>query len=110
MGDAAMIGLPGNPVSTMVCGHVFVIPVIRAMLGLGAQRASRLTARLAHDLTPGGPREHYMRAQVAGGTITPASRQDSALLSVLADANALMIRPADDGPRKAGELVEYLSV
>jgi len=51
-----------------------------------------------------------MRAQVAGGTITPASRQDSALLSVLADANALMIRPADDGPRKAGELVEYLSV
>jgi len=110
MGDAAMIGLPGNPVSAMVCGHVFVIPVIRAMLGLGAQRASRLTARLAHDLTPGGPREHYMRAQVAGGTITPASRQDSALLSVLADANALMIRPADDGPRKAGELVEYLSV
>lgn len=110
MGDAVMIGLPGNPVSAMVCGHVFVIPVIRAMLGLGAQRSSRLTARLAHDLPAGGPREHYMRAQVDGGAITPASRQDSALLSVLADANALMIRPADDGPRKAGEMIEYLAV
>ncbi len=110
MGDAAMIGLPGNPVSAMVCGHVFVVPVIRAMLGLGAHRAARLTARLAHDLMPGGPREHYMRAQVAGGTIAAAKRQDSALLSVLADANALMIRPADDGPRNAGALIEYLAV
>ncbi|MDW3119349.1 MAG: molybdopterin molybdotransferase MoeA [Roseovarius pacificus] len=108
MGGAAMIGLPGNPVSAMVCGHVFLAPAIRAMLGLGAERAPRLRARLAHDLPRGGPREHYMRADVRDGTIAPAERQDSALLSVLAGANALMIRPADDAPRKAGDVIDYL--
>lgn len=108
MGGAAMIGLPGNPVSAMVCGHVFLAPAIRAMLGLGAESAPRLSARLAHDLPRGGPREHYMRADVRDGTIAPAERQDSALLSVLAGANALMIRPADDAPRKAGDVIDYL--
>ena len=109
MGEAAMVGLPGNPVSAMVCGQVFVAPMIRAMLGLGAERASRLTARLAHDLGPGGPREHYMRAHVDDdGQITPEDRQDSSLLSVLARANALMIRPAEDGPRAAGDPIDYL--
>lgn len=108
MGDAAMIGLPGNPVSAMVCGHVFLAPVIRAMLGLGAAPAARLTARLAADLPENGPREHYMRAVVQDGTIAPADRQDSALLSVLSRANALLIRPAGDGPRRAGDPVYYL--
>ncbi|GGO52087.1 molybdopterin molybdotransferase [Roseovarius pacificus] len=108
MGGAAMIGLPGNPVSAIVCGHVFLAPAIRAMLGLGAESAPRLSARLAHDLPRGGPREHYMRADVRDGTIAPAERQDSALLSVLAGANALMIRPADDAPRKAGDVIDYL--
>ena len=108
MGQAAMVGLPGNPVSAMVCGHVFVAPMIRAMLGLGAHPAPRQRARLAHDLPEGGPREHYMRAYIRDGHITPAARQDSALLSVLADANALMIRPADDAPRRAGDQIDYL--
>ena len=108
MGEAAMVGLPGNPVSAMVCGQVFLVPMIRAMLGLGHARSPRLTARLAIDLPQGGPREHYMRAEVKDGQITPEPRQDSALLSVLANANALMIRPPEDGPRQKGEDIEYL--
>lgn len=108
MGDAAMVGLPGNPVSAMVCGHVFLVPMLRAMLGLGAAPAPRLNARLACDMPKGGPREHYMRALVANGEITPESRQDSALLSVLANANALLVRPAEDTPRRKGEPVSYL--
>lgn len=108
MGDAAMVGLPGNPVSAMVCGMVFVAPMVRMMLGLGAAPTPRLRARLAHDLPKGGPREHYMRAEVAGGEITPEDRQDSSLLSVLARANALMVRPADDAPRRAGDEMEYI--
>jgi len=110
MGDAAMVGLPGNPVSAMVCGHVFLTPMVLAMLGLGAAPAPRQTARLAHDMSKGGPREHYMRAMVKDGVVTPAPAQDSALLTVLADANALMIRPADDPPRKAGDEMLYLTV
>ena len=110
MGEAAMVGLPGNPVSAMVCGHVFLAPMIRCMLGLGTTLPARQEARLAHDLDPNGPREHYMRAEVKDGEITPEPRQDSALLSVLANANALMIRPAGDPPRKAGEVIEYLTL
>ena len=108
MNGAAMVGLPGNPVSAMVCGHVFLAPMIRAMLGLGKTLPPRHEARLAHDLDASGPREHYMRAEIKDGQITPEPRQDSALLSVLANANALMIRPAGDGPRRRGETMEYL--
>lgn len=110
MGQAAMVGLPGNPVSAMVCGHVFLAPVIRLMLGLGAAPAPRRSARLAQDIDKGGPREHYMRATVADGTILAEDRQDSSLLSVLARANALMIRPPDDAPRAKGETIEYIPI
>jgi len=110
MGAAAMVGLPGNPVSAMVCGHVFLRPMLRAMLGLGPAAVPRHTARLAVDLGENGPREHYMRADVQDGTIRPENSQDSALLTVLAHANALMIRPPDDGPRKAGEQIDYIAL
>ena len=110
MGQAAMVGLPGNPVSAMVCGHVFLAPMIRVMLGLGAAPAPRRSARLAQDIDRGGPREHYMRATVADDTILAEDRQDSSLLSVLARANALMIRPPDDAPRAKGETIEYIPI
>jgi molybdopterin molybdotransferase len=110
MGDAAMVGLPGNPVSAMVCGHVFLLPMVRAMLGLGQAPAPRRTAPLAVDLGPNGPREHYMRARLRDGRLAPDARQDSALLSVLAEADALVIRPPDDGPRRAGDTVDYIPV
>ncbi|WP_425039177.1 gephyrin-like molybdotransferase Glp [Primorskyibacter sp. S187A] len=108
IGASMMMGLPGNPVSAMVCGHVFVAPVVHRMMGLPAEPAPRQTARLAHDIGPGGPREHYMRATITDGQISPAQHQDSSLLSVLAQANALMIRPAHDGPRVAGSEIDFL--
>ncbi len=59
-----MIGLPGNPVSAMVCGTVFLTPVIRAMQGLGRAPAPRRQLPLVTPLEANGPREHYMRAVV----------------------------------------------
>ena len=103
-----MIGLPGNPVSTMVCGHVFVLPVIRAMLGLGRAPVPLHRASLAAPLPANGPREHYMRAHLGADGLTAFDRQDSALLSVLGAANALLVRPVDDPARTAGETVAYL--
>lgn len=110
MGNAVMIGLPGNPVSSMVCGHVFLVPAMRAMLGLGTAAAPRKTAILAAPLKANGPREHYMRARVDGDEITIFDSQDSALLSVLSQANALAIRPASDSAREAGERLDYLPI
>jgi molybdopterin molybdotransferase len=110
LGDAAMIGLPGNPVSALVCGTVFVAPLVRAMLGLGHAPAPRRTLPVAIDMPANGPREHYMRATIAEGHATPEKRQDSALLSVLASANALLVRPAGAAAISAGSVVEVIDI
>ncbi|MGR3660938.1 MAG: molybdopterin molybdotransferase MoeA [Paracoccaceae bacterium] len=110
LGNAVLLGLPGNPVSTMVCGHIFLLPMIRTMLGLGRSAAPHRTATLAAPLSPNGKREHYMRAHIEDGEITGFDRQDSALLTVLATANALLIRPVNDGSRNTGERVDYIPI
>lgn len=108
MGDAVMLGLPGNPVSAMVCGHVFLAPLVRALLGLAAVPAPRKTARLTNPLCANGPREHYQRAVVSGGTITVFDRQDSSLLSILARSNALAISPPDAPELPANSEIAYI--
>ncbi len=108
MEQTVMIGLPGNPVSAIVCGHVFVLPAVGALLGLPAAAAPLPTAVLGAPLDANGPRAHYMRAQLDGGRIAAMASQDSALLSILSSANALIVRPVGDGPRAAGETVAYL--
>lgn len=105
-----MIGLPGNPVSSMVCGHIFLRPAIRALLGLGKKRMPVKKAKLAAPLGPNGPREHYMRARLDEDSLTAAERQDSALLTVLAGANALIVRPPKDPERKPGETVAFIDL
>lgn len=108
MADAAMVGLPGNPVSAMVCGHIFIIPMIHTMLNLANAIPATQTAPLSSPLTPNGPRQHYMRARLEQGQIIACDRQDSALLTVLADANALLVRPPHDPARAIGDHVSYL--
>ncbi|MEM9343802.1 MAG: gephyrin-like molybdotransferase Glp [Pseudomonadota bacterium] len=107
-GDTPMIGLPGNPVSSLVCGHIFLRPTIRVLQGLAAEPLKRLTAPLAAPLTPNGPREHYMRALLEDGMLTAAERQDSGLVTVLAAANALIVRPVGDVSRDTGDSVSYI--
>jgi molybdopterin molybdotransferase len=107
-----MLGLPGNPVSAIVCGHLFLLPMVRAMLGEPFPAPKPRQARLTQDLPANGPRAHYMRARLGPGdgmaTITPFDRQDSALLSILGEADALLIRPLGDPARAAGSTVDYL--
>ena len=110
IGAAAMVGLPGNPVSALVCGEVFLRPMLGKFLGLGAHPAPRMTAPLSEPLPPNGPREHYMRAVIGPEGIHAFERQDSSLLSVLTRANALLIRPPRDGAREVGETVPYLAL
>jgi molybdopterin molybdotransferase len=110
-----MLGLPGNPVSAVVCGHLFLLPLLRALQGDPAPAPVTARARLAQDTGPTGPRSHYMRALVTPGgddlpLIRPFTDQDSALLGVLSSANALLIRPLGDGARKAGEVVDFLPI
>lgn len=109
MGGAVLLGLPGNPVSAIVCGHVFLRPALRAMQGLGRYPLPTASATLGCDLPANGPRAHYMRATLGpGGTITPVASQDSGLLSLLAQASALLVRNPHDGPRCEGEQMRYI--
>ncbi|WP_374647267.1 molybdopterin molybdotransferase MoeA [Tabrizicola sp.] len=106
-----MLGLPGNPVSAIVCGHLFLLPMVRAMLGRPDAAPVPREARLTVDLPANGPRAHYMRARLAAGpAISPFDRQDSALLSILGQADALLIRPVDAPPCRAGDTVPYLPI
>ena len=108
LGRAAFIGLPGNPVSAVICGIIFVQPLIRRMQGLAADPAP-IRARLARDLPPEGERQHYLRARLSCGEdlplIDPFPDQDSARLRLFAEADALLVRPARDPARTAGEIV-----
>lgn len=110
MGDSAMIGLPGNPVSAMVCGHVFLAPMVRILLGMGYDQPPLRQAVLSKDLGQNGGREHYMRAIVDNGAVTVFDNQDSSLLTVLSQANALLVRPPNDPARRAGDSLGYLPI
>ena len=111
IGSAAMLGLPGNPVSAVVCAKLFMQPLIRAMQGL-PPGPEPLQATLARDLPPEGDRQHYLRARLSPRdglpAIEPFADQDSARLWLLAEADALLIRPAHDPARRAGERMGYL--
>jgi molybdopterin molybdotransferase len=108
--DTPMVGLPGNPVSAIVCGHVFLVPMLHAMLGLGQNPRVALKAPLAHDIEANGRRKHYCRATLRPEGLYIADKQDSSLLSILANANALVIRGLNAPPAHAGDLVEYLAI
>jgi molybdopterin molybdotransferase len=105
-----MLGLPGNPVSSIVCAHLFVLPMVRAMLKRPDVAPQPRRATLGADVPANGPRTHYMRARLAEVVITPFDRQDSALIRILTEANALLIRPVGDGAQSAGAEVLYLAL
>jgi molybdopterin molybdotransferase len=97
LGASRVLGLPGNPVSSLVCTRVFLLPLLRALLGEPAHDAGPLSARAGVALGPNGPRQHYMRATTAPGldglpVVTPVRSQDSSLLAPLAQADCLLIR------------------
>lgn len=109
--ETALVGLPGNPVSALVCGYVFIKPLIRAMLGLEKKSAPRLMAPCSTSLPKNGPREHYMRAVLLpNGYLEPVENQDSARLALLCDSDALLIRAAHAEAIPAKTQCEYIKI
>ena len=112
---ARVLGLPGNPVSTMVCSLLFMKPALERMLGQPGGLVTTVPARLAVDVKQNDQREDYVRARLdrsPDGTLTahPHPVQDSSMLSVLAACDGLMIRPPHDPARKAGDLVQVVDL
>jgi molybdopterin molybdotransferase len=97
LGAMRVIGLPGNPVSSYVCGFLFLAPLIRALSGRTAVHHVSETALLGRDVAANDLREDYLRARLekrADGVLiaTPVNQQDSSLLGNLAAARALVVR------------------
>jgi molybdopterin molybdotransferase len=113
LGAMRVIGLPGNPVSSYVCAFLFLVPLIRALLGRTTVHHRKETALLGRDLAANDRREDYLRARLEArddGTLiaTPVDHQDSSLLANLAAARALMIRPPFAPATRQGSVCEIL--
>ncbi len=113
LGDVPMIGLPGNPVSSMVCAIIFLKPALEALLGLAPTNEPRQTAVLAIDLKENDRRQDYLRARLQIGDdqvrrVTPFGKQDSSMISPLAAADCLVVRPPHAPAARAGTPVEII--
>jgi molybdopterin molybdotransferase len=113
IGETYLIGLPGNPVSSLVCAIIFLAPALRTLLGMEHILPKPVTARLGEPLGENDEREDYLRASLARNddgalTATPFSKQDSSMFATIARSDALIIRAPFAPAAKAGETVEII--
>ena len=111
LGNTPLLGLPGNPVSTFVCALLFVKPAIAAMLGRSDTHQEH-SAKLARALPANGTRQDYIRAQIISRNgeafADPFEIQDSSMQSLLAAADALIVRKPHAPAIDAGARVQIL--
>ncbi len=109
--DTPLLGLPGNPASTLVCAHLFLKPAIAALLGISAEEAL-LTARLTAPLKANDTRQDYIRAvlEMRAGEpwAAPFPLQDSSMLRPMAEASCLIVRAPNAPAAAAGDGVYVL--
>ncbi len=113
LGDVPMIGLPGNPVSSLVCAILFVVPALQKLSGLPAAAPSTVTARLGAALAANDKRADHLRATLsvddAGNLVATAfPRQDSSMLRLMAQADALILRAPFAPALEAGAPVRVI--
>lgn len=113
LGAQIVLGLPGNPVSSLICARIFMVPLIRAMLGMHGEDFAMEQLPLATPVAPNGPRQHYMRATLQSTpdgrrSVAPVKSQDSSLLAALASAAVLIVRPANAPALAAGTPVQVI--
>ncbi len=109
LGAMAILGLPGNPVSSYVCARLFLMPLIRQMQGdPDAAHDPTEPAILGCDVRQNDKRQDYLRSNLVndpGGlpVATPYDVQDSSMIRVCAEAGALVLRPPHAPPQRKGE-------
>jgi molybdopterin molybdotransferase len=100
LGSQRVLSLPGNPVSALITAHVFLVPMLAAMLGLATAARPLPEAVLGEALEANGERQHYMRAisewrEDGRRVVRPLPSQDSSLVAELARADCLIVRTPD---------------
>ncbi len=113
LGATKVLGLPGNPVSSLVCGLLFLKPLLQKMLGRDPDPAEQKYAVLGGDLRENDRRQDYVRAILTEDkdgrlVATPFSRQDSSMLALLARSGVLIVRPPHAPAVASGATVPVL--
>jgi molybdopterin molybdotransferase len=113
MGAMPVLGLPGNPVSSMVCAYLFLLPALARLSGLPGAPPATTLAILGAPVKANDRRADFLRARLArsaeGALVATAfPRQDSALLHLLAEAQALILRAPHAPALPAGAKVEVI--
>ncbi len=111
--DLPILGLPGNPVSAMVCAVLFLGPALARLQGLAGDAPAQSAARLGADLKANDGRTDHLRATLrfepcALPVATPFPAQDSAMIATLARADALIVREPFAPAAKAGDVVSVI--
>jgi molybdopterin molybdotransferase len=109
-----IVGLPGNPVSALICARIFLKPLIDALLGLRTEEPLR-KARLETALPANDHRQDYLRAtlkRAPDGTMTAAAfaRQDSSMQRALFEAQGLIVRAPFAAAAAPGDLVDVMEI
>jgi molybdopterin molybdotransferase len=105
-------GLPGNPVSSLVCFYLFARPALRRMMGLRAIHLPTVEAKLAHHVGKAAGLTEFIRCRIErtnGGLVaTSTGTQSSAVLSSMAHGQGLIIGPSHEGELRAGAAVRVI--
>jgi molybdopterin molybdotransferase len=112
-GDTPVLGLPGNPVSALVCAMLFLGPALDRLQGLAGAPPSPSLAMLGAPVPENGGRQDYMRAVLSDNgdgtqSVTPIFAEDSSMIGALANADAVIIRPPGAPAANAEEAVPVL--
>lgn len=100
-----ILGLPGNPVSSLVTAYHFLLPLLRRLLGAASPLPMAISTRLEGTLPAIGPRREFLRGFWNGHSVSPVSMQDSSALAALAAANVLIDCPAGSKAQETGAMV-----
>ncbi len=108
IGAVPLIGLPGNPVSAIVCAVLYLVPAIKRLSGLADTSVPTSRAVLGGVVRANDGRMDFMRARLENGVVTPFPVQDSAMMRILAQADALLIRPPHAPAAGLGDEVDII--
>jgi molybdopterin molybdotransferase len=110
LGDAIVLGLPGNPVSAYVTATLLLLPLVYKMLGYQVLAPIILQAIAGETFAANGPRQDFVRARWQDGRLVRLGNQDSGALLALHQADALVVRPIGASAAEPGDPVDYIAL
>lgn len=110
MGNAIVLGLPGNPVSAYVTALLLLLPLVRTFAGYQQVLPVVSQAIAGTTLPANGARQDFMRARWDDSALVPVSSQDSGALASLNAADTLVIRAANQPEAATGDLLDYIAL